>query len=504
MLNEETKEITEEQEGVFKQYPVKLAWGITIHKSQGLTFEHAIIDARSAFAHGQAYVALSRCKTLEGMVLSSPLSVNAIINDTIIDDYNQYIETHTPNEELLHAMQQTYFLNLVSELFDFSPIARSFNEQARLIDEHFYKLFPQLLAEYKKQIQIFTTEIVDVSYRFHKQYERLVTQSTDYNTNNDLQIRIIKGAAYFEQKLRPFHKLAEATNLPTDNKELRKKTNNTLEEFLNTLTQKLSLLQYVEDNGFHASDYLRKKAYILLSETDNKNSSGTTAHDRKERTPRERVSRERKRIEVPNDILHPELYRKITEWRGTKAKETGMPAYVIIQQKALLGMVNLLPNDAESLEAVPYFGRKGVENYGLELLGIIRNYMKEQNLQRPEIRTVFVPRENKKNKEDTKKVSFRLFKEGMKVKEIAEFRELTTGTISNHLLHYVRTGDIKLQELVDPKKINYITAHLQKFSSLPQGVKEIKEKLGEYTSYDEIRFVFEAYKNIYRHKFHSY
>ena len=156
--------------------------------------------ARSAFAHGQAYVALSRCKTLEGMVLSSPLSVNAIISDTIIDDYNQYIETHTPNEELLCAMQQTYFLNLVSELFDFSPIARSFNEQARLIDEHFYKLFPQLLAEYKKQIQIFTTEIVDVSYRFHKQYERLVTQSTDYNTNNNLQIRIIKGAAYFEQK----------------------------------------------------------------------------------------------------------------------------------------------------------------------------------------------------------------------------------------------------------------------------------------------------------------
>ena len=339
-----------------------------------------------------------------------------------------------------------------------------------------------------------TALVLDVSYRFHKQYERLVTQSTDYNTNNDLQIRIIKGAAYFEQKLRPFHKLAEATNLPTDNKELRKKTNNTLEEFLNTLTQKLSLLQYVEDNGFHASDYLRKKAYILLSETDNKNSSGTTAHDRKERTPRERVSRERKRIEVPNDILHPELYRKITEWRGTKAKETDMPAYVIIQQKALLGMVNLLPNDAESLEAVPYFGRKGVENYGLELLGIIRNYMKEQNLQRPEIRTVFVPRENKKNKEDTKKVSFRLFKEGMKVKEIAEFRELTTGTISNHLLHYVRTGDIKLQELVDQEKINYITAHLQKFSSLPQGVKEIKEKLGEYTSYDEIRFVFEAYK----------
>lgn len=496
VLNEETKEITEEQEGVFKQYPVKPAWAITIHKSQGLTFEHAIIDAHSAFAHGQAYVALSRCKTLEGMVLSSPLSLHAIISDTTIDNYNQYIETHTPNEELLRAMQQTYFLNLVSELFDFSRIARSFNEQVRLIDEHFYKLFPQLLAEYKKQIQIFTTKIVDVSYRFHKQYERLVAQYPDYDTNNSLQARIIKGAAYFEQELRPFHKLAESTHLPTDNKELRKKANNTLEEFLNALTQKLSLLQYVEESGFHVSDYLRKKAYILLSETDHENSASTTTRDRKERTPQERSSRERKKIEVPSDILHPELYRKLTEWRGAKAKETGLPAYVIIQQKALLGMVNLLPDDAESLEAVPYFGRKGVENYGLELLGIIRGYMKEQHLQRPEIRTVFVPRERKRDKEDTKKISFRLFKEGMKVKEIAESRGLATSTINKHLLPYIQSGDIKLQELVNQEKIDRITAYLRKLPSLPQGLTEIKEKLGGDASYDEIRFVFEVYKKL--------
>lgn len=73
VLNEETKEITEVIEGTFRQYPIRLAWAITIHKSQGLTFERAIIDARNSFAHGQTYVALSRCKTLEGMVLESPL-----------------------------------------------------------------------------------------------------------------------------------------------------------------------------------------------------------------------------------------------------------------------------------------------------------------------------------------------------------------------------------------------------------------------------------------------
>lgn len=372
VLNEETKEITEEIEGTFKQYPVKLAWAITIHKSQGLTFEHAIIDAHSAFAHGQAYVALSRCKTLEGMVLSSPLAVNAIISDSTVDEYNQYIESHVPNEKQLSILQQTYFLDLLSELFDFSLIARYFNEQVRLIDEHFYKLYPQLLAEYKKQIQLFTTEVVDVSYRFHKQYERLVVQFPDYDTNTELQARIIKGATYFEQNLRPFLKLAEATNLPTDNKELRKKVNTTLENFWDALTQKLQLLEYVEESGFHINEYLKKKAFIMLSE-DEPSPTGTKPKEKRERTPRER-----KKVEVPTDILHPELYRQLTEWRGAKAKETGMPAYVIMQQKALLGMVNLLPDSAEALEAVPYFGRKGVEKYGLEILGIIRGYVKEK------------------------------------------------------------------------------------------------------------------------------
>ena len=74
-LNPETKEITEEVEGRFRQYPIRLAWAITIHKSQGLTFERAIIDANASFAHGQVYVALSRCKSLEGLVLGSPLRI---------------------------------------------------------------------------------------------------------------------------------------------------------------------------------------------------------------------------------------------------------------------------------------------------------------------------------------------------------------------------------------------------------------------------------------------
>lgn len=374
ILNEETKEITEETEGIFKQYPVKLAWAITIHKSQGLTFEHAIIDAHSSFAHGQAYVALSRCKTLEGMVLSSPLSLNAIISDTTVDNYNQEMEQRVPDENALKQMQQNYYLSLVSELFNFDAISRAYSEQTRLMDEHFYKLYPQLLAEYKEQMKILMLKITDVSYRFHHQYERLVAQSPDYDTNTDLQTRIIKGAAYFEQELQPFLKLAEETSLPTDNKELKKKAASTLENLWEALTQKLQLLEYIRQNGFRVNEYLRQKAIILLNE------SPTSPAGAKEKRERTSTSGGRKKVEVPTDILHPELYKRLTEWRTAKAKETGMPAYVIIQQKALLGMTNLLPDDAEALKAVPYFGAKGVEKYGLEILGIIRGYRKENAL----------------------------------------------------------------------------------------------------------------------------
>ena len=79
-MNKETKEISEEVEGkTFEQYPVRLAWAITIHKSQGLTFERGHYRYWRSFAHGQTYVALSRCKTLDGIVLSSPITQKPLL-----------------------------------------------------------------------------------------------------------------------------------------------------------------------------------------------------------------------------------------------------------------------------------------------------------------------------------------------------------------------------------------------------------------------------------------
>lgn len=380
VLNEETKEITEEIEGTFRQYPIRLAWAITIHKSQGLTFERAIIDARNSFAHGQTYVALSRCKTLEGMVLESPLCREAIISDSTVDNFTKEVERNKPGNRQLHDMQKAYFFDLLSDLFNFYSLDQAYKRLLRLIDEDLYKLYPKQLAEYKELAPHVKEKIVEVSQRFRNQYTRLINGSDDYAADQGLQERVRSGAGYFRKELEPVRALFEKTNMPLDNKELRKQLNERLQALDDALWIKESLLEAMMRQPFTVTGYLKLKAKVTLSlEDDSSSGSSPKAlkekRERKGRKERTRSSSKAK-VEVPTDILYPELYRTLSEWRAAKAREVSLPAYIIMQQKALMGIVNLLPDTPEALEAIPYFGAKGVQKYGLEILGIIREYLK--------------------------------------------------------------------------------------------------------------------------------
>lgn len=492
-LNPATKEITEEVEGTFIQYPIRLAWAITIHKSQGLTFERAIIDANSSFAHGQVYVALSRCKSLEGLVLGSPLRQEAIISDDTIDAFTSEVEALAPDREKLNKLQHQYFYEQLCEQFDFHALERHFALVLRLLDEHLYRLYPKLLERYKEAYELYKTKIAKVGDTFQLQYTELVNASDDYVHDERLQQRLISGARYFGEQLEEIlTPLVTTTKIQTDNKELKKKFSEALTALQSALYIKKGTLLLTEKEGFSVSSYLKKKA-VLMIEGSEKGEVG----ERKSRASSATKSDKADRVEVPTDILHPELYKRLITWRNAEAAKGSLPVYTVIQQKAILGIVNLLPRDVESLVRIPYFGKKTAEKYGDAILDMVNRYVEENKVQRPEMpeapkkKTITVTQPEARvqvPKQDTKEISYSMFRQGMNIEEIAKTRELVTGTIAGHLEYYVRSGAIKVTELVSNEKVCKITAYLQKNRDA-HGITDVKVALGDEVSYADIRLV---------------
>ena len=502
-LNPQTKEITEEVEGTFRQYPIRLAWAITIHKSQGLTFERAIIDANASFAHGQVYVALSRCKSLQGLVLSSPLRRESIISDDTIDEFTRNAGELTPDKHKLALLRQHYFYELLCEQFDFHPLEQHFARVLRLLDEHLYRLYPKLLERYKETIDLYKAQIMKVADTFKLQYSTLLMEVEDYDANPKLNERIVAGAHYFRKHLEDLlNPLMVSTKVETDNKELKKKFSEALDTLKTTLHVKLGTLYYTEKEGFTVSAFLKHKAVLTLSVSGGESTSSSGRSERKPRTA--------EKIEVPTDILHPELYKQLIAWRNSEASKANLPVYTVIQQKAILGIVNLLPCDTASLVRIPYFGKRGAEKYGDVLLEMVSRYVKEQGIERPPMPAITLtlkketkePKEPKPLKEtkpvkepklDTKEITYRLFRQGKNFEEIAKERELVSGTIAGHLEHYVRLGAVKIEQLVPKEKIMKITRYVQANGS-DKGLTAIKAALGDEVSYADIRLVLAAEK----------
>lgn len=267
-INPETKDVEETVDGTFTQYPLRLAWAITVHKSQGLTFDHAIVDISYSFAHGQVYVALSRCRTLEGMVLARPLELKAVITDPSV---NAYIDKELKQAETsatkLPQLRHDYFVTLLNEMFRFDSLLWDFRHLTRVVDEHLYGSYPVLLQQMKEALPRIENELIGVAAKFQTQYLHIIAHSPDPFHDDQLQTRIKAAAQYFSDKIAEiFEDILSEKNINIGNKTISTQYNNALDTFLQTYKVKSGVMTRAIDGGFNVKSYLNNKAVALLDD----------------------------------------------------------------------------------------------------------------------------------------------------------------------------------------------------------------------------------------------
>lgn len=271
VIDEQTKEIREEVDGTFTQYPLRLAWAITVHKSQGLTFDHAVLDINDAFAHGQVYVALSRCRSLEGLVLARPLQLTSLQGDEQVDSF-----IHTSLEAAQHAssrldeMRYHYFRQLLDEQFDFRQLMNDYAYLLRIVDEHLYSQQPAYLTLLKDTRAKMAEKVLDVAVKFQAQYVRILAEAavvsmTGYAANELLQQRIRAAAKYFrEQLLGVFVPVLNKGKFTIGNKQVKKQFDGAMEVLTLAYKSKMATLKATEKDGFTVKSYLESKAISLI------------------------------------------------------------------------------------------------------------------------------------------------------------------------------------------------------------------------------------------------
>ncbi len=359
-----TGQITETIEGVYTQYPLRTAWAITIHKSQGLTFERAIIDAAASFSHGQVYVALSRCRTLEGLVLRTPLSQGAIFSDSTVDAFSRHTEELHPTETMLDSLKQHYYQTLLEELFDFKGLYGELSSLGRYVNEHLWRLYPKLAERWQAESGELHDQVLGVGIRFRLQVGRLM--GPDYATDPVLHERVTKACAYFLEKCDPLSSLlAETARCSVDNKETKKALKERLERAGKELRVKLHSLAAC-GRGFTVTAYLKARGEAIAS---GETSPGTAPRTKPAQgaTPAP--------PDLSGDILNPPLFEILRQWRNALAAEKKVPAYVVASQKAIIGISNLLPVTLDELSGIKGVGKVFIESYGQAAISIVRDFM---------------------------------------------------------------------------------------------------------------------------------
>ncbi len=433
-VNKETTELEEKRTGSFTQMPLRHAWAITIHKSQGLTFDKAIIDAGDAFAPGQVYVALSRCRTLEGIVLKSKISIDSMRNESNILKFSSRKNEADELNEKLEESQVEYRKQLLLELFDFNTLQKVIaylRTDVNKAGTSFNDETGPFLAELTQQ----TKEIKEVADKFSVQLIQILNNHPIDETL--LQERLTASSQYFFQKLD--YLLEQIADSPayTDNKSLANSYNDDLHNVYTQAAQKKEFISKLKQE-FTIENYFKWRKNLVIKLPKLQTHGGSTS--------KSTVS------------IHPDLMQRLSEIRNELAKENDVPLYIVAGTKSLQELADFLPQTPKDFLLIYGFGKVRVEKYGSYFLDEIRKYCEEKNLKSRmhEIEASHKKEEKEKKPKQVKgasqQESLELYKSGKTIEEITQLRTLKESTIASHLSQFLKTGEVKIEDFVSESK----------------------------------------------------
>ena len=474
-LNRTDGKLEQESLGSFSQYPLRLAWAITIHKSQGLTFEKVMIDAGAAFSSGQVYVALSRCTGLEGIVLLSKIPAAAIYSNEHVVKGQQALTHRGSLAERFAGARQVFTQQLLEEIFSFTEISNALSH---------------LLYNLKKQSDKFSPSGIEWAMEFNQQFlgERAVglkfighiaammKEEGVIERNGPLQKRISDAANHFEIRLAGLLSQVKSHPLLTEHKEAADLVNEALQETALAIYTAHYFVAYCKQ-PFEIVSFLKHKLNFAL--------------------PRFNISSYASgKKQTITDTDNMELFETLKRWRDMACKESGLPIYMVANLQSLKELSTYLPLNKKDLMKIGGFGKAKTEKYGDEILEAIESYCSSRGLSgnmdaQPKIALKTTKQNSRANhKTDTKALSYDLFKQGMSIKEIAEERKLTIGTIEVHLSHFISLGKININDVVPVPKQELIRNAVKIHGALSH--KTLIDHLPNDISYNEIKMVLSA------------